>query len=342
MNPRRQPTPLQRFLSLSPAPIDDRGQLIRPREGEVLGALRGRTQVRRWTVVEIVVYTLVATVGGYFAITSLAAQGRTTGGLLPLLPIALIFAVVGLTYVIRTLFKKATRQPGNAAVSATSAAMGHCGSCGYDMNALSPAPGGDGCVPCPECGAAWHIERRTYAGLDREALAALVRQIPHLKSRRNSVGLLDDRGVRLMRGFAWPAPLWSSGWPPTAEAALVRFKAARRTYRLKILGGVAAVWLVIVISMALSGASTESLLQAVIMCGVVLLTLGFIISFVGLPARTVRTEALLAERCPQCSAVLDPALVCFDRCTACRGCGAAWDTAAIGMVGPHRGTDARA
>ncbi len=44
-------------------------------------------------------------------------------------------------------------------LSATAVAEGICGSCAYSLQSL--APEADGCVVCPECGAAWRRERIT-------------------------------------------------------------------------------------------------------------------------------------------------------------------------------------
>ena len=43
------------------------------------------------------------------------------------------------------------------AISRAAVRAGLCGGCGYLLEALEAT--GDGCVVCPECGAAWRVER---------------------------------------------------------------------------------------------------------------------------------------------------------------------------------------
>ncbi|MFN7019700.1 MAG: hypothetical protein ACK4WH_00045 [Phycisphaerales bacterium] len=52
-----------------------------------------------------------------------------------------------------------TRQTHGGLLSATAVSAGLCGSCGYSLGNLSAEP--DGCLVCPECGAAWRACRVT-------------------------------------------------------------------------------------------------------------------------------------------------------------------------------------
>ena len=52
-----------------------------------------------------------------------------------------------------------TRRTHGYTLSSTAVSCGICGSCGYSLGQL--APEGDGCLKCPECGAAWKAHRVT-------------------------------------------------------------------------------------------------------------------------------------------------------------------------------------
>lgn len=67
--------------------------------------------------------------------------------------------VVPVTYFLGVMVSAqfALRRVNAAFVIRNVVSEGHCGACGYLIS--NSAPAGDGCVLCPECGAAWKAER---------------------------------------------------------------------------------------------------------------------------------------------------------------------------------------
>lgn len=103
-------------------------------------------------------------------------------------------------------------------------AHGVCGACGYDLRACGVQA--DGCVVCPECGAAWHRDRFVLGEkpkLESPSLRALVKKGHVTKDWHEAA---DDRGMLLDQHLRWP-PCWlgTGKAPPELEE---RFVAAAR------------------------------------------------------------------------------------------------------------------
>lgn len=77
----------------------------------------------------------------------------------------LAFVASGLAVIVAAIVNAPARNSIRAAIARrrasiiahAAAAEGFCGGCAYPLDALDPEP--DGCTVCPECGAAWRIDR---------------------------------------------------------------------------------------------------------------------------------------------------------------------------------------
>lgn len=74
-------------------------------------------------------------------------------------PMTGVAIFVGGLFAMALASRARTRRTHGGLLSATAASAGLCGSCGYSLGSLSAQP--DGCLVCPECGAAWRACRVT-------------------------------------------------------------------------------------------------------------------------------------------------------------------------------------
>jgi len=72
-------------------------------------------------------------------------------GLGPLWLVVPLMAPLGL--LLPLIFVKVFRGGAGPSIAAAYARAGYCGSCGYGLDGAQVAD--DGCILCPECGAAW-------------------------------------------------------------------------------------------------------------------------------------------------------------------------------------------
>jgi len=320
---RPNPERLRGFLGKRKVPLDDRGHPITPREREVLGSLEIRLLGGKRRFAPLLV---LLPLGAYLALAYMRFRSSGVSGMFNTPFFWIVAAVIVISSVKRVLHPPGTGPAGDA-ISATSAALGHCGACGYNLLDLRPAD--DGCVQCPECGAAWHIQRRTHIGLDPERLAKLVKAIPAYERGNSALGTTDDRGVRLVAGYQWPRGTLARPLPPSADPAVALFRRGRRKLRRWCFIVAGVVWLAYIIGAFATGGTVGDVVYVAVIAAIVLALIALLVSLVSLPARKVRALALQAARCPECYTPLDVELVCFDGCTVCRGCRAAWDAADI-------------
>ena len=304
--------------------LDDRGQPVRMRRGEIMTSLEQRLPPKnRWLGRALSLLPL-ALVIGYFAL-----RGSTRGFGWQMFTGPFIgLAVWGILVVVAAAVSRHTRRA--PAVSATAVAFGHCGGCGYDLAAIPAAS--DGCAQCPECGGAWHTDRRTHVGQPAEALERLLNRVNASRQRGDSaIGHVDDRGVQLLIGYSWPRGTFSRKQPASAEPAIRLFKAQRRRRRVWCFAAAGAAWALLVGAMWFSAQWTPAEVgKAALSIAAALAVFAFICSFVSLSPKKVRHLSLRAARCPECFTPLEPASPQFDRCTVCRTCRAAWRAADVG------------
>lgn len=100
-------------------------------------------------------------------------------------------------------------------------ALRMCGACGGDLRTAKVHP--DGCVLCPECGAAWHRERFwpvDVAAIDPAALRALVKKGCLAKRGR----LFTDKDGRVLEVDLITPQLWGRGRAPAGvEARFLKY-----------------------------------------------------------------------------------------------------------------------
>lgn len=197
-----------RVSSAASKQVDDRGRPFTPlslravREGDsgadgARAALAKRlkqgiqVEQQHWTWSGCAVSGLATVVWfiGYGALGALGGRGSTArllwfwGGL------------VGLSLLGRVLARRRL----TGAIAGTAVAEGYCGACGYDLESVPQAD--DGCLVCPECGAAWLAQRVTVPHWRHGPIAAAVERprpgfaafIGLVASARKRIAS-DDRG----------------------------------------------------------------------------------------------------------------------------------------------------
>lgn len=307
-------------------PLDDRGQPIELRRGEIISTLSGRLRGQRpvwWGVASLVPIGLLIFFYGY----RLSVVGFFTTAGYATATILFVYGLIFAAMQYRLRYKKNLPE-----LSATSTAFGHCGACGYDLTTGTPAE--DGCVVCPECGAAWHKHRQTHAdiGLDVQGKMLKLAVAGSSRKSQSAYGTKDDRGVVLLGGYSWPHSMFAGRMPESAAPAVALFKRRRWTIRYWCYGVAFAVWLVLMLLFVLGGAFRQpsDLIAMGAGLGGFLGFVALMASFINLSAARVRQLSLRACRCPECFTPLEPQLVAFDGCTVCRGCRAAWNVVDVG------------
>lgn len=226
------------------------------------------------------------------------------------------------------------RVPG--AIAGTAVAEGYCGACGYDLQAAVAAE--DGCLVCPECGAAWRAERVTVPHWENGAARTIQR-------RRNWVvtlfGLVQPRSKRVTpddRGRFTPVVdtrLWVM---PIERREQMEAKERRALVReLRGVGGLMrwlmalAAALVVMASgllIADSMRGPKGLEALLVMAGAVALGAvvgaGILTTDSYVSARRVAEVMREHGRCATCARTLIDLTPAADRCVACPDCGASW------------------
>ncbi len=208
-----------------------------------------------------------------------------------------------------------------------------CGACGYDLASADPEP--DGCVACPECGAAWHQDRFTLVGRDPS-------RPPHSLLYHGKADLAppqtayDDRRVPFDAPLSLSAPWRASGATPQRNLALFDQRVRElQTSLVRTTTGFGLLSLVGIVVLAVF-VSDHTAAPAVAATMVILL--------LGAPAAIIlerrhrtgsqlnaRAAALIAGLCPHCGTPFPAAgrPSSFDGCSHCDNCGRAWRSEAI-------------
>lgn len=229
-----------------------------------------------------------------------------------------------------------TRRTRGFTLASTAVSTGLCGSCGYSLHRLDAAS--DGCVVCPECGAAWRacrITRPHWAGERHTPFRApwMLRWLGMVPSDKQLLGRdargayfrIIDKHLRLV--------------PPDRRAALgaERLNAARRAVgRVGLIGRCLLALLPLAIAVGIAfGPVRALLLGSGEDAELVIVLLALTLFFVLLTAATVRSHAfsladrrgaVLADRrlCGCCAGDLPADSPQPDGLTNCATCGAAW------------------
>ncbi|MFZ4572927.1 MAG: hypothetical protein ACOYN0_00935 [Phycisphaerales bacterium] len=135
------------------------------------------------------------------------------------------FALFGLGAI---LIRWLTKRKVDAGLSATAVDEGFCGSCGYSLRS-TPAHE-DGCIQCPECGAAWKADRITRPHWDTGPMAVEYKvgfweRVWYATPSREFLTVADDRGryVRsLDRWLRYLGPERRAKWGEARIAEAIR------------------------------------------------------------------------------------------------------------------------
>lgn len=230
------------------------------------------------------------------------------------------------------------RRRSGPSFAATAVSMGVCGSCGYTLEELPTE--GDGCVVCPECGAAWKRFRitRPMFGPKKDSLprpSALMRMLRRVPGEEHLVGV-DARGAyfRVLdkRLRLLPAE-------KRAAFGLARFFSRRSALCRIGLGwrwSLATVPILISVALAMMSvdlsstsrggdAAIENFLLQAFSIAFALFAVGVIRGHSFAPPGARGRRAALLGFCNACGRELSDTTPDPDGCTVCEGCGAAWN-----------------
>lgn len=327
---RGQPVALLGFADLKRVerdPNQRRAALARRLRDAVRAESRRSTPLRA-----VVMVTLIVVVWAAWAVVVTVAPSFRS---VPIFWIVVVVSVVG--------FRFWARRAAAGNLARTAVAEGVCGACAYSLQDLATEP--DGCLVCPECGAAWRAERITRphweganAGVTYQP-GWLRRTVFNIPSPRDLLAP-DDRGrfVPVMDSYLkLLPPARRAEWGRARRRALVsRLRAVGRVPRA-LLAVVATLpcWLVVGALFVASGfsiagppargVSPELLWVAVVMTGVACL-IGLAVFWsnrFGPPLKLVPVFRA-AGVCASCGEDLGGVAAASDGCRACPECGAAW------------------
>jgi hypothetical protein len=201
---------------------------------------------------------------------------------------------------------------------------GVCPCCAYSLADTPPDP--DGCMPCPECGAAWRVHLWSNdAGIYRPPAVTPTGQSHH----RSRITASDARGVIV--------PLLARRKDIDRHEALrvCPARPARVRQRLSLLAWAihlsltaAVAWLIITLAqpehlLAWSGTVIMIAFAAILLAALVGITYSHNLAFASHP-HLIR--AMVADgTCPCCESPLRPERSPIDACHLCDTCGSAWN-----------------
>jgi hypothetical protein len=298
-----------------PRPVDDRGKLYDLAPPEVLeGALWERTPRRVWKH-RARYFALVAVAFAYLIWRQAWQYAFFSPWMLLGIPLGVVVWIV------------MCRKPPRLPLPGLLAAHRRCGACAYNLHETAPEQ--DGCVVCPECGAAWHQDRFTLAVRDAAADSYVAKVVAWPMPYRYT---LDDRGVPTKESTRWPTRWFRKESAPNGVSEDLRQCHQQCWTRSAIIGAYAAVatWVVSMsITLILLGRSyVEVVALSCILVFVVAVLVLKVVSQIVLGRRMRRAVIDRFGVCLACGDAL-PADVppTFDGCVACRACGRAWKRA---------------
>lgn len=237
--------------------------------------------------------------------------------------VAFVFGGVIVSDIIRDLIghHRLRQQQASVLVEA-----GLCASCGYNLVGLVGQD--DGCIECPECGAAWTAERILHAApfvedsRERDYFARSVEEFFDLDRMPGK----DDRGHSTM---LMPRRLWSARRHAATDKHRHRLLLAshelRRTgFALRLAIATAIVLISLMVMYAGRHTLEDGAAKIFIVC--VIAFGGFImITKIGCPPRKFIAIMKRAGACPSCGTELSRALRGPDGLYLCAVCRAAWE-----------------
>lgn len=324
---RGQPVALLSFADLKRVerdPNQRRAALARRLRDAVRAESRRSTPLRA-----VVMVTLISVV--WAVVVAMAPSFRSV----PIFWIVVVASVVG--------FRFWARRAAAGNLARTAVAEGVCGACAYSLQDL--ATEADGCLVCPECGAAWRAERITRphweganAGVTYQP-GWLRRTVFNIPSPRDLLAP-DDRGrfVPVMDSYLkLLPPARRAEWGRARRRALVgRLRAVGRIRRLMLaVVSTLPCWLVggallVASGFSVAGPPARGLSPELLWVGVVM---GAVACLIGLavfwsnrfgPPLKLVPVFRAAGVCASCGQDLAGVAAASDGCRACPECGAAW------------------
>jgi len=222
------------------------------------------------------------------------------------------------------------------AVARSVAAEGWCGQCAYPLPEGTPE--GDGCVVCPECGAAWRAARMTVRHwgeaprwdptlalwMKKRAYPNGLRSRLHFDDRGRFAPFTDSRLRRLGRADRSPVEGVEAG-----EVVRVLRRCGRWTRRIIALLIVTIAGALVVASAYVPGELAYGVVSAAVG---VCVAAGVLSSEASATPPRIRRAALSIGRCPVCVASLAGTMPDGDGYRVCGGCGASWAAQAVGTA----------
>lgn len=334
--------------------VDDRGRRIDPAAVRLqpgvsgvgapgdphLADLRMRALVGHTTSQSAITVIAPAIIGAAVGLGVFAAARFVPG-----LPIWVPMIVVAVLVIAAGSLRAALATERRAAASADLFLReGRCAGCAYVLQGIAPAE--DGCVVCPECGAAWSRSRIGSvpdAPVLRDYHTRIYRPTTRQRWLPGSRGMLmttDARGVA-----AHVSNPRLRGLDPASAERLGddRVRAIRSAIGLKhrvkgFLIGLAILPAIVAMGILLSRTrpvgSTIALLGslgfALFAVAIIIILLGLMYTMLfgdsGLSGKLVAREFVSRHVCPQCLHTLDDATTGEDGVRVCVGCQAAWRT----------------
>ncbi len=212
---------------------------------------------------------------------------------------------------------------------ATLVAHGRCGCCGWGIRDCVPAV--DGCISCPECGAAWHRSRFTLISYARHA-DEIIHEILAEQFMQRAIwsAPTDDRCVAMkIEGLAPVRAAERDPYEMAHRSEIVEERVSDSGSSIRWGGtiGLCVLWMgVMIASKWISPRDPGAVVSAAVFLGCVVgVPVLLLVWRVQLPWVVRRRSILELGVCPACLASLDPANAGFDGCVACEVCGRAWD-----------------
>ena len=227
----------------------------------------------------------------------------------------------------------------------TAVAEGLCGGCSYSLRDLPEEP--DGCIVCPECGAAWQARRitrphwlapgaaRSRAEGGRAGINWFYRFIT-LTPPPSQLIAPDDRGrfVSIVDSRLWLADRARREelGPMLRRDLRSELRAVGRAPRVLValLPGLGAVFF----GMGLLGSAPNAVVSTVMAGGLLLfgsLIVGVLFSHAFYSTRRAARVLVAASRCPSCLYPLQGLPLDADGCVVCPECGSSWRPPTIGQ-----------
>lgn len=278
-----------------------------------------------WSGCAVSALAFLIWLAGFGVLTAVGGRGSTArmlwfwGGLVAMMALGRVLA----------------RRRLSGAIAGTAVAEGYCGACGYDLESVPTA--GDGCLACPECGAAWRAERVTAPHWRRHADGTLFQRprswlvacLGLASSKRQRI-TPDDRGrftTVLDTRLRVALPGRVEAIPEDARRAL-----------LADLRSIAALWrwvMGLLLAMVLmaggliiadnAGAAWERFLALAGGVGLGAIAGALVVlSDASASPRRIADVMVAHGWCPSCARSLDDLAPAADGCAACPDCGSSW------------------